>query len=456
MWTRSAAGSRRCAARMRQLEPLLKSLGVATAVQPRAGSDYTVDHSATLFFLECDAAPSAAVFTPPFDHARLRADLLTLLSSGTESPTMASLFVTLQYVLPHHLISRVVLVATRIRFAPSRTALIALVHARLQARHERRGGARIPSPMAASMPSSRARCSRARGRSPATRGRWSSPVDGTLSQSGAHRRRRNCCRPRATHYSLDALLAGAAGAWAAKFRDGQFATIYLAPYNYHRIHMPCGRHAAGGLVRAGPAVQRQQPLPRAGARTCSRATSAWCCCSTALRAVRRDLRRRAERRQHGDGVAWRCHAALAARASRACRCRRQPNARSQRGAEVGRFNMGSTVILLFGPRGASRWMPTLRPAQHVRMGAAIGQLGNRTRLERRDWRAVRDWHPRTLRAARARLLRSAREFFRERRRAGGGDAGGAVATPSPIRRSIACSRDAGGPRASCTPRPNTR
>ena len=62
------------------LEPLLESLGVAKSVEPRAGTDYTVDHSATLFFLNRRGA-LAAVFTPPFDHAQLRSDLLTLVSS---------------------------------------------------------------------------------------------------------------------------------------------------------------------------------------------------------------------------------------------------------------------------------------------------------------------------------------------------------------------------------------
>jgi len=62
------------------LEPLLKSLGVPRSVEPRAGTDYAVDHSATLFFLNRRGA-LAAVFTPPFDHARLRSDLLTLISS---------------------------------------------------------------------------------------------------------------------------------------------------------------------------------------------------------------------------------------------------------------------------------------------------------------------------------------------------------------------------------------
>lgn len=63
-----------------QLEPLLKSLGVARALQPLAGGDYSVDHSATLFYVNEKGALSA-VFTPPFDIASLRPDLLALASS---------------------------------------------------------------------------------------------------------------------------------------------------------------------------------------------------------------------------------------------------------------------------------------------------------------------------------------------------------------------------------------
>jgi protein SCO1 len=62
------------------LDPLLKNLGAVRSVQPRAGSDYAVDHSATLYFINGKGALSA-VFTPPFDYARLRLDLLTLVNS---------------------------------------------------------------------------------------------------------------------------------------------------------------------------------------------------------------------------------------------------------------------------------------------------------------------------------------------------------------------------------------
>jgi len=62
------------------LQPLLTSLGVARAVQPLAGSAYSVDHSATLFYLNERGALSA-VFTPPFEYQSLGADLQALISS---------------------------------------------------------------------------------------------------------------------------------------------------------------------------------------------------------------------------------------------------------------------------------------------------------------------------------------------------------------------------------------
>lgn len=62
------------------LAPLESNLGVVHAIQPLPGGDYTVDHSATLYYLNSRGALSA-VFTPPFDIAKLRTDLTTLLAS---------------------------------------------------------------------------------------------------------------------------------------------------------------------------------------------------------------------------------------------------------------------------------------------------------------------------------------------------------------------------------------
>jgi len=62
------------------LDPLLRNLGAVRAIQPLAGSDYSVDHSATLYYLDSRGALSA-VFTPPFDAAKLASDLATLKAS---------------------------------------------------------------------------------------------------------------------------------------------------------------------------------------------------------------------------------------------------------------------------------------------------------------------------------------------------------------------------------------
>jgi phosphatidylserine decarboxylase len=43
----------------------------------------------------------------------------------------------------------------------------------------------------------------------------------------------------------------------------------------------------------------------------------------------------------------------------------------EKGAEMGRFNMGSTVIIVFGP-GVVSWGPALRPQRMLRMGEPIG------------------------------------------------------------------------------------
>jgi phosphatidylserine decarboxylase len=67
------------------------------------------------------------------------------------------------------------------------------------------------------------------------------PVDGAISQIGPLNGSR-ILQAKGHSYSLEALLdsGGTHGNWASRFTDGGFATLYLAPFNYHRIHMPLG------------------------------------------------------------------------------------------------------------------------------------------------------------------------------------------------------------------------
>ncbi|MGJ8515595.1 archaetidylserine decarboxylase [Carnimonas bestiolae] len=70
-----------------------------------------------------------------------------------------------------------------------------------------------------------------------------SPADGEVSQLGAITTGQ-LLQAKGRHYSIDTLLGGASQ-WSAPFQNGRFATVYLSPRDYHRVHMPC----AGTLKR---------------------------------------------------------------------------------------------------------------------------------------------------------------------------------------------------------------
>jgi len=89
------------------------------------------------------------------------------------------------------------------------------------------------------------------------------PVDGAISQFGPIAGGR-IFQAKGHHYTATALLGGD-GALAAHFQGGHFATLYLSPKDYHRIHMPCdGRllrmiHVPGDLFSVNPTTARGVP-----------------------------------------------------------------------------------------------------------------------------------------------------------------------------------------------------
>ena len=90
-----------------------------------------------------------------------------------------------------------------------------------------------------------------------------SPVDGAISQFGPIVRDQ-IFQAKGHAYSTTALVGGDAEL-AAGFRDGSFATLYLSPRDYHRIHMPCdGRltrmiYVPGELFSVNPTTARGVP-----------------------------------------------------------------------------------------------------------------------------------------------------------------------------------------------------
>ncbi len=190
------------------------------------------------------------------------------------------------------------------------------------------------------------------------------PVDGCISEAGTIDGDR-LMQAKGRRYRLTELLA--AQPWASRFEGGCFATIYLAPFDYHRVHMPIRGelretvYVPGRLFSVNAATARHVPqlfarnervltlfdtefgqfaLVLVGALNVGSMATVWA----------GDITPAARR------VVTRLPAAPTV---------------LEKGAELGRFNMGSTVILLFEPNRA-RWQPQVQAGSVVRLGQSLG------------------------------------------------------------------------------------
>jgi phosphatidylserine decarboxylase len=290
-------------------------------------------------------------------------------SSDTDSAS-ARAFVALQYLLPQHLLSSLAHELTRSRVPWLKNALIGRF---VQHFHPDMSEAAQPDPLAfESFNAFFTRALRPSAR-PADPDPCAivSPVDGSVSQLG----RLNgswLVQAKGHAYTLESLLA-AEGSWPETFRGGAFATLYLAPFNYHRIHMPLAGtlraawYVPGRLFSVNAATAASVPglFARNERLVCVFGTGPL---SFALVLVGALFVGSMSTVWHGEVTP------------------RQPRRRTElpldgsragltlaRGAEVGRFNMGSTVILLLPP-GSAEWRATLAPGSTVRVGAALARL----------------------------------------------------------------------------------
>jgi phosphatidylserine decarboxylase len=197
--------------------------------------------------------------------------------------------------------------------------------------------------------------------------RWLCPVDGRISQVG--RVENGTIFQAKGHRFGAAALLGGDDAYAAQFRDGHFATLYLSPRDYHRVHMPCDGtlqrmvHVPGDLFSVNPATAAAVPalfarnervvcrfdtargplaLVLVGATIVGSMATVW------HGVVNPPRPGRLREWRYDDGSV-----ALA------------------RGEEMGRFLLGSTVVLLW-PKGAIAFRPDWGPGRAVRMGEAMG------------------------------------------------------------------------------------
>jgi phosphatidylserine decarboxylase len=291
--------------------------------------------------------------------------------SVTTSPTLRErLFVTLQHALPQHFLSRVVLRITRIRLGPVKNLLI-----KSFVRGFRPDMSEATQPDPLKYPSFNAFFTRTlrHGARPMDLdpGALVSPVDGTVSQIGRLDGSK-LVQAKGHNYTLEALLDGAPE-WAERFAGGAFATLYLAPYNYHRIHMPIsgalraawfvpGRLFSVNAVTAAavPGLfarnERVVCVFEDGPRTFAMVLVGALFVGSIATVWHGDVAPRRPRRR----VDLPLDASLAP-------------LELNKGAEMGRFNMGSTVILLLPP-DCLDWVPKLGPGSLIEVGQMLARL----------------------------------------------------------------------------------
>jgi phosphatidylserine decarboxylase len=196
------------------------------------------------------------------------------------------------------------------------------------------------------------------------------PVDGAISQFGRIEHDQ-ILQAKGHRYSTSALVGGDP-ALAAHFNDGSFATLYLSPKDYHRIHMPCDGtltrmiYVPGSLFSVNPATARGVPglfarnervvcvfesasvgtfvLTLVGATIVGSMATVW------HGAVRLPRSRHVREWQYPEGEVM-----------------------LKRGDEMGRFMLGSTVVLLFA-RDGLRFNPEWQPGRTIRFGEAMADL----------------------------------------------------------------------------------
>ncbi len=193
------------------------------------------------------------------------------------------------------------------------------------------------------------------------------PVDGAISQFGAIKGDQ-IFQAKGHHYTTTALVGGNS-ALAAKFQDGEFASLYLSPKDYHRIHMPCDAtlqrmiYVPGALFSVNPTTARGVPglfarnervvcvfesadgpfvLVLVGATIVGSMATVWHGVVNPPRTgVVRDW-------DYND-----------------------QKVTLKKGNEMGRFLLGSTVVMLFA-KGQMRFNSQWLPNASVRMGEAMG------------------------------------------------------------------------------------
>jgi len=283
-----------------------------------------------------------------------------------EMPLKDRLFILAQYLMPQHVVSRLVALLAEARTPWLKNRLIGWFVRRYQVDMSE---AQIEDPLAFDNFNAfftRALKPQARPLDE-TPGAILCPVDGAVSQMGdiGHGR---VFQAKGHSFGTHALLGGDSER-AAPFLNGRFATIYLSPRDYHRVHMPIDGtlremiYVPGKLFSVNPLTASAVPdlFARNERVVCIFDTA---CGKMALVLVGAMIVASME-------TVW---AGLVAPLQRGVkRFGYDVPIHLQAGTELGRFRLGSTVILLFGEQQVD-WSGELGAGSNVRMGQRLATV----------------------------------------------------------------------------------
>ncbi|HEV7611691.1 MAG TPA: archaetidylserine decarboxylase [Steroidobacteraceae bacterium] len=277
--------------------------------------------------------------------------------------TGGRLFVWFQYLLPQHALSRLVLAATRVRAEWFKNLLIGgflkLYRVDMTEAVENdpyRYGSFNEFFTRALKDGARPIALEAQA--------IASPVDGCVSAVGTIDSGQ-LLQAKGRYYRLAELLAEQP--WASRFEGGSFATIYLAPFNYHRVHMPLRGvlretvYVPGRLFSVNAVTVQYVPsLFARNERVLTLFDAAFGQFALVLVGA-----------LNVGSIATVWAGDIAPGSRRVITRLPAPAMMLEKGAELGRFNMGSTVILLF-ERKRARWRSEVRADSAVRIGQSLG------------------------------------------------------------------------------------
>jgi len=280
------------------------------------------------------------------------------------------LFVSLQYLLPQHSLSRIVHWLMRVQTPVVKNLLIRWFVGQYKVELGEARRRRTDDYVSFNDFFTRALAEEAR---PVAFGAHNlvSPVDGKVSELGDIDGQR-ILQAKGSSYTVTQLLGGDEDL-ARQFHGGEFATLYLAPSNYHRIHMPLSGKLKSMTYIPGKLFSVNEATVRGVPGLFARNERVVCTFDT----------------EHGPMVMVLVGALFVgsietvwageitpggATALTHSDYRNEKPVRLVQGEEMGRFNMGSTVILLM-PRGRCHWREKLAAGTLIRMGQLLATTG---------------------------------------------------------------------------------